>query len=1077
MAFSNYAGTLRNERNICRLAESLYRRSVYLTIALALVLCKAGWGQATTGSIDGIVTDQSGAIVTNAAVSVTNENTGAVRDAVTDKSGLYTFQHLQPGRYKVAVTATGFAKIETELNVAVNDASRWDVALKPGNVASTVTVTDTAAQIDTETHQLAATIGTMQLENMPARSVFASVAYDTNVSTFPSVGTNNYNDIPYFGQQDNSLVIGGSSYGTTGFLQDGVSNFNYLTKTANYEPSVESTQEVSLIRNGASARFDSPNIVDVQTKSGTNSFHGRVYDFLRNDAMNAIGEIKTIKPPLRYNQFGANVGGPILRNRLFFFFDYAGLRNHSSSLGTALVPTDAERAGDFSALSTTIYDPDTYDPVTGSISAFPNNTIPSNRITDFATKFLAYLPLPNPTTVAGENYQRTLPSSTNYDSLLARIDYSLGKNDTIYGAYMKTNPLSKFATFAATSLYDSENLTYSTNSYIEETHVFNPNLVNLFRVGYNRGKIFVTLAGVGSQDFATLFGLTALSGTPLSQSFPPTVSFSEGYDGLGAPTLPQGALQNLYQYSDELTLVHGKHTIYFGMELDRLQFNGNWVIYNNGGFNFNGQYTSDHTNEQNGGNSIADFLLGYSYNAYAGIGSTLSAFREYNFMPYVQDDWRVSRRLTINLGLRYDYYESPSDKDGHSNIYDVTTNTNHPGTYRQTYDNLAPRVGFAYALNSNTSINAGYGIYYTIPQYNELQFLMANTPNFTVESNTFTAAEAVPLADEISANPSNSILAPFTSALRMPTAYVAERNLSIQHSFGKDLVANLSYLGSSAFHMMRRINPNQAYLPSDPSNPESLSSRRPYSWVGDVLETTNIGKANYNGFEASVRGTYGKDKSFFASYVFSKALDNVSSEAETPENAHDLGPEYGPATFNQKYVFKAGGEALLPIVGKAGTLFRTDNTLANQVLGGWDFSGALQVLAGMPFNTGASDLSNTGGYHAVRSNVTCNGNSVANRSLNNWFNTSCYSQPGVYEFGNERRDDLVGPRNTLIDLALLKTFPLAETRSVIFRVNALGALNHPLPSIPNADITATNAGVVTNFSGARILEVSLKFAF
>ncbi len=1060
-----------------RLAKFLHQGFACFAIALMMMFCDIGWGQATTGSIDGIVTDSSGAVLTNASVTVTNEDTGAIRSAVADNSGLYMFQHLQPGRYKVAISASGFTQLETELVVVINQASRWDATLKPGSADSTVIVTDTAALIDTESHQLAATIGMERIENMPARSVFASIAYDTNVSSFPGVGTNNYNDIAYFGQQNNALVIGGSAYGTTGFLQDGVSNFNYLTKTANYEPSVEATQEVSLIRNGASARFDSPNIVDVQTKSGTNSFHGRLYDFLRNDAMNAIGEIKQDKPPVRYNQFGGNVGGPILRNRLFFFFDYAGQRDHSSELGTALVPTAAERSGDFSALSTPIYDPATYDPATGAISPFANNKIPSERIVDFAKAFLTYFPAPTPTSVAGENFQKTLKTSNNYDSYLIRVDYTLGKKDTIYGAFMRTNPTTTGETFSTDPLFDSQALNYSTNAYIEETHVFSPQLVNLFRVGYNRGKIYVTLAGVGSENFAEKFGLTALADTPLGQSFPPTVSFTGGYDGLGNPTLPQGALQNLYQYSDELTFTHGRHTIYAGAELDRLQFNGNWVIYNNGGFSFNGQYTSDHTTEQNGGNPIADLLLGYPYNAYAGIGSTLSAFREYNFMPYVQDDWRLSRRLTLNLGIRYDYYESPSDKGNHSNVYDITTNTNHPGTYRQTYDNVAPRVGFAYGVSPNTSIHGGYGIYYTIPQYNELQFLMANTPNLTVESNTFTAAQAVPVADTISATPSSSVQAPFTSALHMATGYVQERNLSIQHSFRQNLIAEVSYLGSSASHMMRRINPNQAYLPTDPSNPASLSDRRPYAWVGDVLEIANIAKANYNGLEGSVRGTYGKGRSFFASYIYSKALDNASSEAETPENVHDLKSEYGLATFNQKYVFKAGGQTPLPIVGRSGTLIQTGSKLANEAFGGWDLSGALQVIAGMPFNTSASDLSNTGGYHAVRSNSTCNGNQVSHRSLNSWFDTSCYTQPEVYQFGTETRDDLIGPRNTQIDLALFKTFPLSETRSVIFRADTFGALNHPLPSLPNANITATNAGTITEFSGARVLEVSLKFAF
>lgn len=1032
--------------------------------------------QVTTGSAAGIATDGTGAAVPGVILTLTAKSTGVQKTAQTNAQGVFDVPGLQPDEYLIKAEAKSFASEQTRVTISAGKISRWDFVLKPGAANETVTVTDAPARFDTESHELAETLGAERLEDTPAngRTLFSTLTSATGVEPYTGSG-NGGSDVDYYKANANMLVIGGSVYGTTGYLQDGVTNFNVLTKTANFQPPIEAAQEVSILRNGASARFDSPNVVNVISKSGGNQYHGRLYDYLKNDDFDAIGEIAGTKPPLRYNQFGGNIGGPILHNRLFFFFDYAGQRELDGEILSATIPTPAECGGDFSAISNKIYDPATYNPSTGKISQFPGNIIPSNRIGNFAKKFCTYYPAPTKSNVSGTNFQKTASGTSDYDSFLGRADYVIGPKDSIYGAFMNSQPTQTSPTWAASPYFNTEYILGGRNAYLQEAHTFSPTFTNIARIGYNRSRVFYTLAGAGAENFAQDFGITALENSPSSTWAPPSVNLTS-YTTLGTATIPSGSIQNLFQYSDEATLVKGRHTLYIGAELDRIQFNVDWTIYNNGAFWFTGQYTSDHTSKLAGGNAVADMLLGYAEHVEGGIGHTNAYFRQYNFMPYIQDDWRITNRLTLNLGLRYDYYESPADANGHSNVYDVPTNTNHPGTFHQNYLNFAPRFGFAYAARPTTIVRGGYGIYYAIPLYNNFQFLMANAPNYLQQSNVYTAQEAVPLESALSSNPTSSSQAPFTTALVMPTEYVEQRNFSIEQGLGRRITAELDYLGANSFHLQMRRNGNQAYVPTDPSNPGTLQSRRPYSWVGDVYQIIDAGTANYNAANISVRGRFAPG-SFFSSFTFGKSLDTVTSEEKPPLNGNDIKMDYGLSDFNRKYMFKFGGTVVLPLIGQSGALMRSNNLILREALGGWKASAVLQVHGGLPFYVNTTDNSDTGSYHAARADKLCNGNNFPGKSRNEWFNTACYAQPAIYTLGTEPRNDLIAPRNTLTDASAFKSFTLGEERSLIVRVDAFQVFNHPLPSQPNASTSATNNGIITSWSGARVLQTSLKFAF
>jgi outer membrane receptor protein involved in Fe transport len=1040
-------------------------------------LCIPLRAQLTSSTLAGTVYDPTGAAVRDCTVTATSLSTGAVRTTQSESSGYYTIPSLQPGQYTLKATATGFETATSQVTVVLNQASSFDFHLTVGSSNQTVVVDSsaTALQLETEGHQVGNFLDEKSVENLPANGRDLFQVLESSPNVYGNVPATN-SDINYYaGNFNNSLQIGGTAAGTTTYLENGVDNFNMLVKGVNLQPTIEAVQEVSLIASGASARFDEPSVVNVVTKAGTNTFHGRLYDYFRNDALNTVGYFNVPKPPLRYNQFGANIGGPILRNKVFFFFDYAGLRTEQGQTLFAYLPTAAERAGDFSQDSYTLYDPETYNPQTGAIHPFPGNKIPAARITNFSNLYLGYYPLPTGSVIANDNYQTNASNTTTYDSYLGRIDYNISANDTIYGTYETADPLVINPSIAAEFYTLSTN--GAINSTVQETHTFSPRLVNIGRFGYNQSSIEITEAAAGKQNYVAQYGIQNLNPEPL-QYTPPAVSLV-GHTTAGNPYYPDGAHQKLLEFADEFDWTRGRHTIYVGGEVDKIYFHGNWGLWNNGAYSFSGQYTADHNlTNPTGGQDIADLLLGYPTSATGGNGVTIGDFHQWNVIPYIQDDWRVSNKLTLNLGLRYDYYQSPYDVNGHSNVYDVPTNTNHKGTFHQNYWNFAPRIGFAYSLDSATVVHGGYGIYYAPFMYDELQYLLANPPNFVLQSYTYPLTTLAPVTTTFVANPMVSGLAPFTTMLVMSTPYVQQWNLAIQRKLGSDWIATVAYLGSTFQHGEMRTNPNQASPPTDPNNPSPINSRRPYSWIGDVDQASDIGYSNYNGLQAELTHRFSYGLSLDASYVWSKAMDEVSGDNNSPEYGPNPALDYGPTDFNSPQVFKLTSVYELP-VGTGRRYLGSTNRFTDEILGGWQVSDILSVVSGAPFSVFATDLSDTGSFHIQRANQVCNGNNPQNQSIREWFNTSCYVQPGPGQLGNLRRNNLTSPRTTDLDLSLMKNFPLFKEDMLQFRSDFFDIFNHPLLYVPNSSqsVGSSTYGQITDIQGSRIIQFSLKILF
>lgn len=1028
-------------------------------IVAALAFTAISYGQVGTGTLVGTVTDPSGAVVTGARIIATSSATGQTRQTMTDGAGIYTLPSLPPSTYAIAIDKSGFGAETTQVNILIDQTARQDFTLKISGASATVVVlSQNSAALETESHEVAENLNGATLQNLPqtGRNVFSELEAAPNVTN--DVYSNDAGDIGFFGTGAQNLTIGGTVFGNTSYLQDGVLNYNLLTKTANLQPTPEDVNEVNVQANGASARYDEPGVVNIVTKGGTNSFHGQVYDYLQNDDLDATGYFNTNKQEQRYNQFGASIGGPILRNKLQFFFAYDGLRQHSFADAFDLVATPAQFGGNFG--STVIIDPTTGLP-------FPNNTIPSTMISSFAKGFIPYFPAPNGSFQNGaSNYESVQGRKSDYDLYIGRLDYNIGAKDTTYGAYETVNPVSTGTSWIAPTIFDGLNTYSATNAYVQETHTFGPNLVNVARFGYNYSNVYETIAGAGKANYTQQFGVPFVTPS-LSQEEPPTLSFS-AHTGFGNAFSPDGATQHVYEFSDELNQVIGKHSIFYGIEADKMDMDGSWVIWNDGEFDFNGQYT---------GNDIADFLLGYPDTAYGGLGYTYGSFHQWEVMPYVQDDWKLSNRLTLNLGIRYDYYQSPNDSDGHAGVFHLSTGSVVQGSYSQQYNTVAPRVGFAYLVDNKTVLRGGYGIYYSTFMYNELQFMLAHYPNYALEINTFASNQPTPIQNTFVA-PTGSALGTFTTGASMPAPTVQQWNLAVQRSFGSNWVASLTYLGNKAQHLQQRFNPNQASLPIDPNNPSPIQSRRPYPNVGDVYEAGDVGWANYNGLQAEVTKRMSRGFSLDANYVWSKAMDDQSQDNQVPRDGTDLALDYGPADFNRTHVFKFSGVWEIP-AGPGKSIATKDTWFNRLVIGGWQVSGLLAGRSGVPFSVFAANNADIGSEYQEYANISCSDPYATNRTPLNWLKASCFSQPNG-TLGDLGRNSLRGPHTMSFDASASKYFPVSARIKVKLSADFINALSHPMwqfgfgsQSVANP----SNFGMASYLGSPRVIQGSLHVEF
>lgn len=1054
------------------------------------------YGQLTLGTITGRTIDPQGSAVADCSVTVTNTETGAVRTTHSDGEGVYSVPALVAGSYRVTVSKTGFQDEAATVRLAINQVLTQDFPLVIGTVTSTVNVSGSASEValQKETHELGNVVSRMEIASLPVNGrnfiSLATLGPGQQSASDAAGGTGTY-----FGTSDHQVLANGQPSTSTSFLQDGVDNLALFYYAANVVPDLDAIQEFSIETNGMSAKFSQPSVVNAISKSGTNSFHGFGYDYLQNEDLNANNWFSNFygqpRGTNRFNQFGGGVGGPIKKDKTFFFFDYEGQRDTTTSPYSGRIPTLAERQGDFSDYLTgvpiavgevqkqVIYDPNTFNQVTGEIRPFPGNIIPADRLSSFATLFNKFFPAPASTiSPDGSNYRTTLRSTNSIDNYLGRGDQYISSNDRLYGLFLSSSTPASSPTFTPGIFgrsYDRSGI----NAALEETHVISPNAINTARVGYNRSIFFLSQIGAGTKDWVQEFGLKTLNPT-IEQNSPPGVSIN-GCCGLGDIFAPQGARQNRYQFSDEINYLHGKHQLFAGVDVVRNQFNGDWALANNGSLTFNGQFTSNHAagSAFANGLGLADYELGLPSSAIGAEGNTVGAFRETDTAAYIQDNWRVRTNLVLNLGFRYQYSSPPADKYGRAGTFDLATATAVPGPWDPNYKNFAPRVGLAYSLNSKTVIRSGYGIYYTSTPYNVFQFSLANPPNFLSQSFGFDLDHPTPVSSLFPPiTPGSSILSPFVLDKHNPTPYVEQWNFNIQRSLPSNMLLTVAYVGNASHHLSVRSNPNQPSPDPDPLHPTSAQTRRPFPALGDVLAQYDQGNAHYNALQVSLQKHFSSGFSFLLSYTYSKAMDMISGDGGQLYNGANPKAYYAVSDGDRTHIFTASYIYELPFGPGKRYLDRQDFT-SKYLLGGWQLNGITTLETGLPFSVTAPDQSPgfTGSTFADR---VCDGNlSGGQQSMTKWFDTSCFQVPPFGRLGNSGRNILRmdGVRNW--NVSLFKNTPLAhEGYTLQFRAEAFNVFNqHDFLFGGQTGVTDAGFGQAQFSEAPRVLQLALKFLF
>lgn len=1055
--------------------------------------------QFTLGNIRGVVADPSGAPVAGAKVELKDLATQAVQTVATDNTGTYALASLQPRTYRLTVSSAGFAQVAATVTLGISQQLVQDFRLPVGQLSQEVTVegANAVVALQQESPVNSQLVTQNETASLPVngRNFLSLAQLGPGAQPGGDLINNSGNggSAQYFQTTGQQFIPAGQSVGHTAYLQDGVSNTQLFTQAANILPDLDAIQEFSVETTGMSAQFGQPGVINVITKGGSNAFHGSAYDYLKNSDLNANGWFNNLagtrRPKDTFNQFGGTLGGPIVRDKLFFFFDYEGQRERLASSFAGRVPTASERQGDFSSYLTgipcganctqkiTLYDPATYNSATGTIAPFAGNAIPATRISSFAQKEFQLLPPANSGILSdGNNYHANLPRTNDLDQYLGRVDYNASERDRLFGTYEFYKQPTISYSFVP-NLFGNTYQRVGTNVALEETHTISPSLVNTARFGYNRSIFFNSQLGVGSQDWVGSSGLLNLN-PPLSQNSPPYVSISQCCGGLGNPYAPQGAVQNLFQFADELDLTHGKHTIKAGVEVNRIQLNGNWTLYNSGLLTFNGQYTSNHAAASSlftQGLGLADFELGYPNSAVGGRGSTVAAFRETDFAGYVNDTWRASRNLTVELGLRYQYSSPPGDKYGHAATYNLFQAASVPGPWNPNYLNFAPRVGLAYSMGPSWVVRSAFGIYYTSTAYNLMQFMLANPPNFLTQSLSFSTLNPTPISSLFpSFAPGSTVFAPFAVDKNNPTPYTEQWKFDVQHTLGNHILMDVGYVGNAGHHLSIRLNPNQA-APLNLANPTSIQSRRPYPNIGDVLAQYDIGNSNYNALQAFIRKSFSSGLSFQASYTWSKAIDLLSTDGGTLINGLDARFNRGPADFDRPHLFTFNYTYELPF-GPGKPIYGRNNFFGKYVVGGWQVNGVTVYGSGLPFSIFAQDLSNTGGNHEFVANRVCDGE-ISNPSLYNWFNTACFPQPGTGQVGNAGKNILRQGALKNWDFSLFKNVPVTESLRLQLRGEFFNVFNQH--SFINPDNTVGDAqfGRMKSATGARTIQVALKLQF
>jgi outer membrane receptor protein involved in Fe transport len=1048
------------------------------------------WAQVDSGIIVGTVRDASGAVIPNASVVVNETQTNNRSEVVTNKDGEYVSPPLKVGTYSVMVQAPGF-KTYTRQGITLNvqDRLRVDPQMEVGGRTEQVVVSGEVAPVQTDTSSLGQVISSQQIVDMPLNGRnYASLATLTTGVINTSTGTN--------GNTAGAFSSNGTRGDLNNYILDGIDNNNNSGGGAQIGVSVDAIAEFKIQTNSYDAEFGRSGgaALNVVIKSGTNQIHGSIFEFFQNAYMNAQNYFATTKTlSSKYNQPGVTIGGPIKKNKLFFFGDYQLTDSRTPAVDLSSVPVGNEVNGDFSSLGKAIYDPNTYNPVTNTRLQFPGNIIPASEISPIGQAYAKLYPAANQAG-ARNNYILEPTSSARTDQGDGRLDYRISDGDQFFARYSQSGGTMygapKMPGLACGCSYSSQyRFLESKGASVGETHTFTPTILNEFRVGFNWNFTNVGVPPGGFKAPPANLAIPGIVNDPAAQGLASVAP--AGFSTLGAATYtPTTDSSQERQIRDTLNIVHGRHSIRLGGEFRWTQFNIFQINAPRGYLTFTGQYSNDPVTAT-GGSGLADLLLGIPLTSYI---DSLVYLGNRQHVPalFVQDDFKITNHLTLNLGLRYEYYSPTVDVHNHLANFNYATGTlevagqngNSDALTTSQKANFAPRVGFAYSPVASTVVRGAYGIFYNgqeVRTGDPLQLAynlpFYYQPTFVGDGQTpvITLAQGFPTLD-----PNQAINPGVTSVdTNTKTPYYQEWNLAVQRTLPGNVTLEVAYAGTKGVHLQSLTDQNQVMVPG----PGDVQARRPYPFYAGFASIQMRGNSNYHSLQIKAEKRLSHGLYFLSAFTFSHAEDDtvpICCNQPWPDDSYNLKLLKGLADYQQKFRWVTSFDYELPF-GK-NQAFLNHNRALDLIVGGWHASGILTATTGFPFTPQMeTDSSNTGTQGFINPDRIGNGNLPSGqRSVNQWFDVGAFADAQPYTFGNSGYNILIGPGLVNLDLGLRKVFSVTERQKIEFRGEFYNALNHPNFGLPNSDIDAGPgaSGAITSLSvNMRTVQLALKYRF